>query len=134
MTPIGWSVGDIIKLVEVSAKVYAAFQDARQNSSRQVQILVDEFTRFHQFLVQLKQLLDKYHKPLLGYEGFKETLKECEEFLKPYSDRLIDRKKSIAKGWATIKFVWEDKDVERLRKQVAGHVQSLQLYINFLTL
>jgi hypothetical protein len=135
MLPPGCSVGDIIKIVEISTTIYRAFQDAHQNSSRQVQILASEFKRFHEFLIQLKQLLDRHGKPLpFGYDGFLETLAECEKFLGPYCDRLIDRKRSMQKMWSTVKFGFDDKDVDRLRKQVAGHVQSLQLSIQFLNL
>jgi hypothetical protein len=131
----GWSAGDIIKLIEVSVKIYAAFQDANKNSSKQTRILVDEFTRFHKFLLLLKDLLEKYGKPLpFGYDEFRETLRECESFIKPYADSLLDRGKGFKKAWKTIAFTWNDKDVDRLRKQVTGHVQSLNLIINYLTL
>lgn len=62
------------------------------------------------------------------------TLEDCQRFLQPYADALIDRKKSVPYVWHTIKFTNEKEDVDRLRKQVGGHVQSLNLYIGYLRL
>ncbi|OCK82251.1 hypothetical protein K432DRAFT_229778 [Lepidopterella palustris CBS 459.81] len=131
----GWSPGDLVKLIELSTRVYSALADAQKNSSNQVKLLVKEFNRFHEFLKALSRLLERYGRPLpFGSDDFKETLKECEKFIQPYADALIDRRPSITYAYHAVKFVSEDKDVERLRKQVDGHVQSLKLYIGYLTL
>ena len=132
---LGLSAGDVIKLLEVSAQIYSAFRDASKNSPNQVQLLVKEFKRFHEFLGLLAQLLKKYGRPLpFGYEDFQKTLEDCQKFLQPYADALIDRKKSVPYVWQTLKFANEKEDVDRLRKQVDGHVQSLNLYIGYLQL
>ena len=132
---LGWSAGDVIKIIEVSTTLYSAFRDGYKNSENQVQLLVKEFMRFHEFLQKLAQLLRKYERPLpFGYEDFEKTMKDCVNFLQPYADALIDRKKSIPKAFYTVKFTTAEKNVERLRKQVDGHVQSLSLYISYLQL
>src|SRR2546423_7933487 len=68
---LGWSAGDVIKIIEVSTTLYSAFRDGYKNSENQVQLLVKEFMRFHEFLQKLAQLLRKYERPLpFGYEDF----------------------------------------------------------------
>ncbi|KAF2758083.1 hypothetical protein EJ05DRAFT_376600 [Pseudovirgaria hyperparasitica] len=131
----GWSVTDVVKLVELSAKVYMAFNDASKNSTVQVQALVRELKNFNTSLSLLQNLLEKYGKCVpLVFADFEKTLKECETFIKPYVDALIDRGKSVNKGYHTIAFAWKDKDVERFRAQIHGHVQALLIHTQYLNL
>lgn len=131
----GWSAGDIIKLIEVSVVVYQAFNDARKNSSRQFQLLSDEFGRFHTCLELLQNLLEEHTKKLyFGYDQFKTTLEECQEFLQKYSV-LGDRRNSVVKFFKTIGWTTEEKGtINRLMTAVHGHAHVIGLYTGYMTL
>jgi hypothetical protein len=64
--------------------------------------------------------------------GFRETLKKCEEMIKPHADNLVDRKASAKKAWYTITWIDKEKDINRLRYQITGHYQALQMCISFI--
>jgi adenylate kinase family enzyme len=132
---LGWSVGDIIKLVEVSLVVYQAFNDARTNSSRQFQLLTDEFGRFHTCLELLHNVLEEHNKRLyFGHEHFKATLQECQDFLAKYSV-LGDRRNSFVRFIKTIGWTTEERGtINRLRTAVHGHAHVIGLYIGYMTL
>lgn len=124
----------MIKLVEVSFVIYRAFQDAHKNSSRQFQLLVDEFARFHTSLELLKSLLEEHNKKLyFGYDQFKDTLKECKEFLDGYSV-LAERRISIGKIFQTIGWTTEDATIRRLVGAVRGHAHVINLYYGYMNL
>ena len=131
----GWSAGDVIKLIEVSYIVYQAFNDARKNSSRQFQLLSDEFGRFHICLELVHSLLAEHNKKLyFGHDQFKATLEECQEFLSKYSV-LGDRRSSVVKFFKTIGWTTEEKGtISRLITAVHGHAHVLGLYTGYMTL
>jgi hypothetical protein len=131
----GWSAGDIVKLIEASVVIYQAFNDARKNSSRQFQLLTDEFKRFHVCLELLRHLLEEHNKNLyFGYEQFEATLKECEDFLQKYAV-LGDRPFSFAKFVRTIEWTIDEKrTINRLRTAVHGHAHVIDLYVGYMNL
>lgn len=131
----GWSVGDVVKLIEVSVTVYKAFNDARKNSSRQFQLLTDEFGRFHTCLELLHNLLKEHNKNLyFGHDQFQATLEECHEFLQEYAV-LGDRRKSVAKFFKTIGWTNEEQStITRLRTAVHGHAHVIGLYTDYMNL
>ena len=130
----GWSSGDLFILVQTSVQIYNAFNDARKNSTRQFQLLTDEFGRFQTFLCLLHDLLQKHNRPLyFGYDQFKRTLEECDEFLQKYSS-LADRRPSVSKIIRVVVWTTEDRTIDRLRKDVTGHAHVLGLYTNYLNL
>ena len=135
MPAFGWSAGDIVKLLEASYVIYQAFNDARKNSSRQFQLLSDEFARFHTCLELLHSLLKKHGKNLyFGHDQFKATLEECQEFLSKYSV-LGDRRNSVVKFFKTIGWTTEEKGtISRLVMAVHGHAHVIGLYTGYLTL
>jgi hypothetical protein len=131
----GWSTGDLIKLIEVSVVVYQAFNDARKNSSRQFQLLTNEFGRFKTFLELLHNLLEEHNQKLyFGHDQFKATLEECREFLLKYSV-LGERRNSVVKFFRTIGWTTEEKGtINRLVTAVHGHAHVIGLYIGYMTL
>ena len=131
----GWSVTDIIKLIEISVNVYGAFNDARKNSSHRFQLLSEEFRRFHTCLELLRDLLKEHNKNLyFGYDQFKATLEECQEFLQKYAV-LGESRNSIAKFIRTIGWTTEEKStINRLLAAVHGHAHVIGLYIGYMTL
>lgn len=131
----GWSAGDIIKLIEISIVVYKAFNDARKNSSRQFQLLTEEFGRFHTCLELLHALLKEHDKKLyFGHDQFKGTLEECHEFLLKYLV-LGDRRNSVVKFLKTIGWTTEEKStINRLITAVHGHAHVIGLYTGYMTL
>ena len=65
--------------------------------------------------------------------GFKETLERCQKTLEPYSTHLVDNKKmTVKKAYYTVKYIGKEKEIDNLRKQIAGHYSALQLRISFL--
>lgn len=135
MSGFGLSPSDVLKLIEISTRVYGAFKDAYNNSESQVEGLVREFTHFHHCLVQLDELMKEYGKPLpFPYLDFEETLTKCQKVIKPYVDNLVDRKKSLKKAYYIIAYIDKEKDIDRLRKQITGHYQALNMCISFLQL
>jgi hypothetical protein len=148
----GFSPSDVVKLLEVSTRVYLAFKgmpellvlmllyaydciDANENSEAQVESLVREFTNFHHCLVELDELMKDYGKPLpFPCDDFKETLQKCEKSIKPYAENLVDKKMNFTKIVYTIKYMGKEKEIEGLRKQITGHYQALQMCISFLQL
>ncbi|KAF2624441.1 hypothetical protein BU25DRAFT_161267 [Macroventuria anomochaeta] len=131
----GFSPSDVVKLVEVSTRVYLAFKDANENSEVQVEGLVREFTAFHHCLVELDELMREYGKPLpFPFDDFKDTIDRCEKSIKPYADNLIDKKMNFTKMVYTIKYMGKEKEIDGLRKQISGHYQALQMCISFLQL
>ncbi|CAI6334782.1 unnamed protein product [Periconia digitata] len=131
----GYSIGDVINLVQISARVYVAFNDANNCSESQVVGLVREYTAFHHCLVELAELMKEYGKPLpFSYHDFQSTLERCESTIEPYKENLVDRKMSVKKFIYTIKYMGKEKEIENLRSLVNGHCQSLQLCISFLNL
>jgi hypothetical protein len=131
----GWSAGDIVKLIEFSVTIYQAFNDSRKNSSRQFQLLCDEFGRFHTCLELLRDLLEEHNKKLyFGHDEFKATLKECNEFLQKYTV-LGERRRSVSKFLKTIEWTTEDKGtINRLLTAVRGHAHVIGLYTGYMTL
>ncbi|ORY11458.1 hypothetical protein BCR34DRAFT_538353 [Clohesyomyces aquaticus] len=132
----GVSPSDVIKLVEFSSRLYIAFKDANDNSESQVEALIKEFSTFHHCLCQLDELMREYGKPLpFPYLDFKETLQKCQQTLKPYSDHLVDNRKMTLKRFGyTIRYIGKETEFDRLRKQITGHYQALQMCISFLQL
>jgi hypothetical protein len=131
----GWSAGDVIKLIEISVVVYQAFNDARKNSSRQFQLLTNEFGRFKTCLELLHNLLQEHNQKLyFGHDQFKATLEECQEFLLKYSV-LGERRNSVVKFFRTIGWTTEEKGtINRLVTAVHGHAHVIGLYIGYMTL
>ncbi len=147
----GFSPTDVIKLLEVSARIYIAFKglsraqtcrrnadciaDANENSEAQVEGLVREFNAFHQCLVELGELMKEYGKSLpFPCDQFKLTLQKCEKTLEPYSENLVDKKIGFKKIFYTIKYIGKEKEIDGLRKLITGHYQALQMCISFLQL
>ncbi|KAH8731554.1 hypothetical protein GQ44DRAFT_671543 [Phaeosphaeriaceae sp. PMI808] len=135
MTSFGFSPSDVIKLVEISTRVYIAFKDANENSEAQVESLVREFQAFAQCLLNLDELMKEFGKPLpFPVEDFRKTLSKCEASLKPYKEHLVDKKMSFPKIVWTIKYIGKEKELDNLRKQITGHYQALNMCISFLQL
>ncbi|KAJ4298237.1 hypothetical protein N0V90_006136 [Kalmusia sp. IMI 367209] len=131
----GFSPSDVVKLVQVSTRVYLAFKDANDNSETQVSGLVREFSSFHQCLLELSELMKEYGKPLpFPYLDFQETLKRCEETIEPYANHLVDRKMSVRKFVYTIRYIGKEKEISNLRTVIMGHYQAIQMCISFLQL
>ncbi|PSN65516.1 hypothetical protein BS50DRAFT_60712 [Corynespora cassiicola Philippines] len=132
---MGLSPSDIIKLVEISTRIYDAFNNANLSSAAQVEALVREFGDFHHFLVMLDALMKEYNKPLpFPCSSFKETLERCDKCLEPYREQLVDRKMSAKKFLYTVRYIGKENEVDWLRRQIAGHYQVLHLCISFLQL
>lgn len=153
MSFIGLSPSDIVKFVEISARVYVAFKgmspsstrpstsyayhriDANENSEAQVESLVREFQSFAQCLLDLDALMKEFGKPLpFPVDDFKKTLERCEASLKPYTDNLVDKKMGLTKIFWTIRYIGKEKEIETLRKQITGHYQALNMCLSFLQL
>ncbi|KAK7181800.1 hypothetical protein DPSP01_012521 [Paraphaeosphaeria sporulosa] len=131
----GFSPSDVVKLVQVSTRVYLAFKDANDNSETQVSGLVREFSSFHQCLLELSELMNEYGKPLpFPYLDFQETLQRCEETIEPYANHLVDRKMSMKKFVYTIRYIGKEKEIANLRTVIMGHYQALQMCTSFLQL
>ncbi|KAF7674301.1 hypothetical protein GT037_008067 [Alternaria burnsii] len=131
----GCSPSDVLKLLEISTRVYLAFKDANENSEAQVSGLVKEFTTFHTCLEQLGELMKQYGQPMpFPVKDFEDTLKKCEKTLEPYADHLVDRKMSVKKFIFTIRYIGMEKEIDGLRKQISGHYQALNMCISFLQL
>ncbi|KAI8936077.1 hypothetical protein NX059_007576 [Plenodomus lindquistii] len=131
----GFSPSDIIKLLEVSTRVYLAFKDANENSEAQVTGLVREFATFHVCLIELGDLMKAYGKPLpFPCAEFKATLERCEQTLEPYAEHLVDKKMGFKKMIYTVRYMGMEKEIDGLRKQITGHYQALNMCISFLQL
>ncbi|KAF2854486.1 hypothetical protein T440DRAFT_415733 [Plenodomus tracheiphilus IPT5] len=131
----GFSPSDVIKLLEVSTRVYLAFKDANENSEAQVTGLVREFTTFHACLTELGDLMKAYGKPLpFPCSEFKATLERCEKTLEPYAEHLVDKKMGFKKMVYTVRYMGMEKEIDGLRKQITGHYQALHMCISFLQL
>ncbi|CAN9424785.1 unnamed protein product [Alternaria alternata] len=131
----GCSPSDVLKLLEISTRVYLAFKDANENSEAQVSGLVKEFTTFHTCLEQLGELMKQYGQTMpFPVKDFEDTLKKCEKTLEPYADHLVDRKMSVKKFIFTIRYIGMEKEIDGLRKQISGHYQALNMCISFLQL
>jgi hypothetical protein len=134
MAGFGFSPSDILKLIEISTNVYVAFSGAYNNSEKQVEGLVREFSDFHLCLIELQKLMKEYGKPLpLPYLNFEKTLEKCMAMIKPYSDSLVDKKMSAKKAYHTIAWIGKEKDINRLRSQLAGHSLALHMCISFIS-
>ncbi|KNG49266.1 mfs phs inorganic phosphate transporter [Stemphylium lycopersici] len=131
----GCSPSDVLKLLEISTRVYLAFKDANENSEAQVAGLVKEFTSFHGCLIQLGDLMKQYGQPMpFPVKDFEATLKRCEKTLDPYADNLVDKKMGVKKIFFTIRYMGMEKEIDGLRKQITGHYQALHMCISFLQL
>lgn len=152
MDYFGFSPSDVVKLVELSTRVYVAFKgmlehleplstlaktsaDANESSEAQVEGLVREFGAFHRCLVELDELMREYGKPLpFPFDDFKNTIERCEKSIKPYAENLVEKKMTFTKIVYTIKYIGKEKEIDGLRKQISGHYQALQMCISFLQL
>ncbi|CAG5184027.1 uncharacterized protein ALTATR162_LOCUS10873 [Alternaria atra] len=131
----GCSPSDVLKLLEISTRVYLAFKDANENSEAQVSGLVKEFTTFHGCLEQLGELMKQYGQPMpFPVKDFENTLKKCAKTLEPYTDNLVDKKMSVKKFIFTIRYIGMEKEIDGLRKQISGHYQALNMCTSFLQL
>ncbi|KAI2482801.1 hypothetical protein Ptr902_05118 [Pyrenophora tritici-repentis] len=131
----GCSPSDVLKLLEISTRVYLAFKDANENSEAQVTALVKEFTTFHCCLTELGELMRQYGQPMpFPVKDFETTLKRCEITLDPYADHLVDKKMGIRKVLYTVRYMGMEKEIDGLRKQITGHYQALHMCISFLQL
>lgn len=133
MIQFGYSVGDIILLAEKSYKLYQAVNDGRKNASRQARLLAEEFKRFSCRLADLERVLTQYGRSsYVGMQAFAATLEECEEFVQKYSSLNDDSARALKRGYRIGTWTIEEKNIERLRTQVAGHVQDIILFENSL--
>ncbi|KAL6164143.1 hypothetical protein ACJQWK_09818 [Exserohilum turcicum] len=131
----GCSPSDVLKLLEISTRVYLAFKDANENSEAQVSAMVKEFTTFHTCLFELAELMKQYGQPMpFPVKDFEATLKRCEKTLDPYADHLVDKKMGVKKFIFTIRYMGMEKEIDGLRKQITGHYQALHMCISFLQL
>ncbi|KAH7073140.1 hypothetical protein BKA63DRAFT_473619 [Paraphoma chrysanthemicola] len=131
----GFSPADVVKLVEISTRVYIAFKDANENSEAQVEGLVREFQTFAQCLLELDELMKDFGKPLpFPVENFKNTLAKCEASLRPYQENLVDKRMGFSKIVWTIKYIGKQNELEGLRRQITGHFQALNMCLSALHL
>jgi hypothetical protein len=151
----GFSPTDLVKLGEITARVYIAFKgmspladkwsclevrahhdsDANENSEVQVESLVREFKAFAECLLELAGLMEEFGKPLpFPVDAFEETLHRCEASLKPYQENLVDKKMGLTKIVWTIKYIGKEKELDFLRKQITGHYQALHMCVSFMQL
>ncbi|KAJ4347454.1 hypothetical protein N0V95_005416 [Ascochyta clinopodiicola] len=131
----GISPSDILKLLEISTKVYIAFKNANENSEAQVEGLVRELETFNRSLNDLRELMIEYGRPLpLPYQEFRETVQKCDTCIQSFVDKLIDKKMGFTKVMYTFKYMGKEKEIDGLRKQISLHCQSLQLCISSLQL
>lgn len=129
MAEFGYAVGDILLCAEKCFQIYQAITDSRKNAPRQVRLLAEEFNRFGIRLRQLRQVLIQAGRTSYqGHEAFKETLKECEEFVEKYAPLNNSDGSRLGRGYRTVTWTMEDKTVERLRAQVAGHVMDIIMF------
>ena len=109
--------------------------DANENSEAQVASLVREFQSFVRCLLDLDALMKEFGGPLpFPVEEFKKTLQKCEASLKPYEEKLVDKKMSIEKMVWTIKSIGKENELESLQKQVTGHYQALTICLLIMNL
>ncbi|KAH7077449.1 hypothetical protein FB567DRAFT_478286 [Paraphoma chrysanthemicola] len=131
----GFSPADVVKLIEISTRVYIAFKDANENSEAQVEGLVREFQTFAQCLLELDELMKDYGKPLpFPIENFKKTLAKCDASLRPYQENLVDKRMGFSKMMWTIKYIGKQNELEGLRRQITGHFQALNMCLSALHL
>ncbi|EFQ94213.1 hypothetical protein PTT_08183 [Pyrenophora teres f. teres 0-1] len=131
----GCSPSDVLKVLEISTRIYLAFKDANENSEAQVAGLVKEFTTFHGCLTELGELMRQYGQPMpFPVKDFETTLRRCEKTLDPYADHLVDKKMGFRKVVYTIRYMGMEKEIDGLRKQITGHYQALHMCISFLQL
>jgi hypothetical protein len=147
----GFSPSDVVKLVEISTRVYIAFKgmlivlpiglntkwpkDANENSEAQVEALVREFQTFARCLLELDTLMKEFGRSMpFPVEDFKKTLDKCEASLKPYHQNLVDKRMGVSKMLWTIKYIGKEKELDSLRKLITGHYQALHLCLSFLQL
>ena len=130
---LGWSVGDVAKLISLSIKIYAAYNDVHKNSSKQYQLLAQEINRFREVLELLKKTLEDFGQARFPYfEDVNATLMECYQFLAGYD--VLKDKKGVAYHFKTIKWTTEESNIARLHREITGHVQYIGLYIDHLKL
>ncbi|KAB8360635.1 hypothetical protein FH972_024373 [Carpinus fangiana] len=130
----GWSVGDILTGIELSAKIYKAFNDAHENAPTQYRVLIHEFKTFHASFINLHHLLREYDQSMyMGYPAIEETLKKCFAYLRTYdvvdipfahaSPRQAVKRVLLQVNWAIV----VQKDVDLLRKELAGHARIISI-------
>ncbi|KAG9196659.1 hypothetical protein G6011_01780 [Alternaria panax] len=100
----GCSPSDVLKLLDMSTRVYLASKDTNENSEAQVRGLVKESTTFHGCLKELGGLMKQYGQSMLfSIKDFEDTLKKCEKTSELYADHLVDRKMSVKKFIFTLR-------------------------------
>lgn len=79
--------------------------------------------------------MKEYGKPLpFPFDDFRDTIDRCDKSIKTYAEKLIDTKMNFIKMVYTLKWMGKEKEIDGLRKQIAGHYQALQMCISFLQL
>ncbi|KAI9669768.1 MAG: hypothetical protein M1829_005023 [Trizodia sp. TS-e1964] len=127
----GYSVGDVLLLAEKLHDLCIALNDSRRNAPRQIQLLAAEFGRYGDRLQDLHQTLLRYGQaPNSGSVSFEDTLKECDEFLAKYSPLSDSGSNKIKWLYRVATWTTEEKTIQRLRDQVAGHVHDIGMDSN----
>lgn len=94
-----------------------------------------EFQAFARCLLELDELMREFGRSMpFPVEDFKKTLDKCEASLRPYHERLVDKRMGLSKMVWTVKYIGKEKELGGLRKMIMGHYQALQLCLSFLQL
>lgn len=95
-----------------------------------------EFQTFAQHLLDLDKMMKRFGRPMpFPVDDFKETLAACEASLQPYKKNLLgEQKMGFSKMYWAIKYIGKEKELDILRKRVAGHSQALIMRLNALNM
>ena len=127
----GYSVGDFITAADKSFQLFQAVIDSRKNAPRQVQLLAAEFDQFGNRLKDLHRILTQYgQSSYVGLQASDRTLEECQEFVQRYAALNDKGANKLKRGFQFARWTTEDKNVNRLRAQVTGHIQDMVLFEN----
>jgi hypothetical protein len=121
----GFSITELIQALGKVKDIYDAFCNEYTSSASQLRDLNNDIHQFHTNLEHHKKILVARGLGYSGYEAVQRTLEQCRKFLEPYDVVKKGRKMSAMGALKTVQFVFEEKEINRLRDQISRHQNSL---------
>jgi hypothetical protein len=134
----GWSVQDVIKLVQTCERFFEAYRDGPGGASTHIINFKEQVENCQHILKLIENELQDQGRNLLSsqlkYHALEETLKKCgkifdtSEFLRARGDQ-----KALKRLCATAAYLWEvEQNIQKLSGILQGHISYIQVFLQLL--
>jgi hypothetical protein len=131
----GWSVQDVIKLVQACERFVEAYRDGPGGASTHIISFKEQVENCQRILKSIENELQDQGRNFLSsqlkYHALEETLTKCgkvfetSEFLKARGDQ-----KALKRLFATTKYLWDvEKKIQKLSGILQSHISYIQVFL-----